>query len=362
MERRKRILVICPCPEDVAPAQRLKYEQYFSNWRANGFSIEVSPFFSDRLQEILYKKGNTAEKIYWVIRGYLKRCKEICTLHKYDLVYIFLWVTPFGFPLMERLFVSRNSNIVYDIDDLIFMRSLNSANTKTDFLKGRKKPFFLMKKAKHVITCTPYLTEVANRYNNKVTDISSTINTTTYQPVNRYQNDHTLVLGWSGSHSTAPLLYLLKDALIALRKKHAFKLVVMGAPEFFIEGLDIELVPWSVENEIPTLQRFDIGLYPLLLNNDWMLGKSGLKALQYMAVGVPVVATALGANYRIIEEGKTGFLVKTTEEWIEKIEFLMTHPEIRKAVGSAGRDNVVKYYSIDANAPVYLEIIRSVCK
>jgi len=228
MEKRKKILVICPCPEDIAPAQRLKYEQYFNNWRENGFDITVSPFFSDRLQQILYKRGNTVEKIYWVIRAYIKRFLEIFTLHKYDIVYIFLWVTPFGFPLMERIFTAINPNVVYDIDDLIFMRSLNGVNTKTDFIKGRTKPFLLMKRAKHVITCTPYLTEVAKKYNTAVTDISSTINTHTYQPVNNYQNDHKLILGWSGSHSTAPLLYLLKKCAIGVKQKICFQISSYG--------------------------------------------------------------------------------------------------------------------------------------
>jgi len=136
----------------------------------------------------------------------------------------------------------------------------------------------------------------------------------------------------------------------------------MGAPEFSIDGVDIELVKWSVKNEIPTLQRFDIGLYPLPLDSEWMLGKSGLKALQYMAVGVPVVATAIGANFRIIEDAITGFLVTSNNEWIEKIEFLINNPEQRKNIGLAGRENVVKKYSIDANTQTYINILYSVCK
>jgi len=362
LEKRKKILVICPCPEGIAPAQRLKYEQYFNSWRENKFDIQVSPFFSERLQQILYKKGNTLEKIYWVIRAYIKRFFEIFTLHKYDAVYIFLWVTPFGFPLMEYLFTRMNKHIIYDIDDLIFMKSINGVNSATDFIKGKKKPFFLMRRARHVITCTPYLTSIALKYNTKVTDISSTINTVTYQPVNSYKNDHTIILGWSGSHSTAPFLYLLKDALIELNKRSRFKLMVMGADEFAIEGLDIELVKWSVENEIRTLQQFDIGLYPLPIDNDWVLGKSGLKALQYMGVGVPVIATAIGTNFRIIEEARTGFLVTTNNEWINTIERLINDPELRKSIGLAGRENVVKNYSINANAQTYINILKSVSK
>ncbi len=362
MEKRKKMLLICPHPENIAPGQRLKYEQYFDDWRKNGFDITVSPFFSNRMQEILYTKGNIPEKIFWVLKAYIKRLRELFTLYQYDLVYIFLWVTPFGLPGMEKLFVKKNPNIIYDIDDAIFMKSKSLVNRSADFIRGRSKPFFLMKNAKHVIACTPFLTEVAKKFNNNVTDISSTINTKTYQPVNTYQNDHKLVLGWSGSHSTSEFLYLLKESLLELNKKRSFKLLVMGDVDFKIEGLDIEAIAWTAADEIPTLQKFDIGLYPLPLDTDWVLGKSGLKALQYMAVGVPVIATAIGANHRIIEDCKNGFLVTTPQEWIEKLEFLVNHPEVRKCAGMAGRKNVLDNYSLDINAPVYLHILKSVCR
>ncbi|UAY52223.1 glycosyltransferase family 4 protein [Ferruginibacter albus] len=362
MMKKKKMLVICPHPENIAPGQRLKYEQYFEHWRSNGYDVKVSPFFSERMQSILYTKGRIPEKIYWVIRGYLKRIREFFTLQRYDLVYIFLWVTPFGLPVMEKLFVSKNTHVVYDIDDAIFLKTKSLTNRLADFIKGRSKPFFMMKHAKHVIACTPFLTDVAKKYNERVTDISSTINTHTYQPVNSYQNDHVLTLGWSGSHSTSQFLYLLKDILIELNNRKPFKLLVMGDPHFKINELDMQAIKWTNEDEIPTLQKFDIGLYPLPLDSDWVLGKSGLKALQYMAVGVPVVATAIGANYRIIENNKTGILVKTKEEWLTALEYLMDNPSTRQSIGLSGRNNVVDNYSIDANAPVYLSILNTVCK
>ena len=362
MKKLKKILVICPHPENVAPGQRLKYEQYFNYWREHGFEVTVSPFFSDRMQSILYNKSNKIEKVFWVLRAYLKRIATVFSLKRYDLIYVFLWVTPFGYPLMEKLYVSINPNMVYDIDDAIFMKAESLVNRSIDFIRGRSKPFFLMKHAKHVIACTPFLTEVASTYNSNVTDISSTINTETYIPVNKFSNDHKLVLGWSGSHSTSPFLYLLKDMLLELNERIPFKLLVMGDASFNINGLDIESIPWSLENEIPTLQRFDIGLYPLPLDNKWVLGKSGLKALQYMAVGIPVVATAIGANYRIMEEGRTGFLVKSKAEWIEKLEILMKNPGLRQNIGLAARKNVEENYSIHATAPVYMDILETSCK
>jgi glycosyltransferase involved in cell wall biosynthesis len=119
---------------------------------------------------------------------------------------------------------------------------------------------------------------------------------------------------------------------------------------------------WTAEREVPTLQRFDIGLYPLPLDNDWVLGKSGLKALQYMAVGVPVIATAIGTNFRIMVDGENGFLVTTENEWLARLEELMDNPALRKRIGLAGRDNVEAHYSIHANAPVYLDILQRVSR
>lgn len=361
MERRKKILVICPHPENVAPGQRLKYEQYFQDWRAHGYDIDVSPFFSDRMQSILYTKGRIPEKMFWVAWGHLRRIGDIFKLKRYDAIYIFLWVTPFGYPLFERIYTWLNPNMIYDIDDAIFIKAKSIVNRSMDFLRGRNKPFYLMRTAKHVIACTPYLTDTAKQYNKKVTDISSTINTETYLPANHYNNNHKMVLGWSGSHSTSPFLHLLRAVLLELQKKMPFKLLVMGDAQFKMDGIeDLEAIPWSLENEISTLQRFDIGLYPLPLNSEWVLGKSGLKALQYMAVGVPVVATGIGANYRIMEHGKTGFLVESKDEWIEALLKLASDPELRKKMGLAGRDNVEAFYSIHANAPVYRAILDEV--
>jgi glycosyltransferase involved in cell wall biosynthesis len=211
-----------------------------------------------------------------------------------------------------------------------------------------------------VITCTPYLDNVAKKYNTNTTDISSTINTDTYIPVNSYQNNHCLVLGWSGSHSTVQYLYLLKDVLIALRKQIEFKLLVVGDENFKIDGIETEAHNWTEAAEVPLLQRIDIGLYPLPLNEEWVLGKSGLKALQYMALGIPTIATNVGCNDRVIENNISGYLVNNNEQWLEKLHELMINPGLRKRIGLNARNRVEQKFSIKANAAKYLNIINSV--
>ncbi|MCS7075738.1 MAG: glycosyltransferase family 4 protein [Bacteroidia bacterium] len=358
----KKMLVICPYPEGVAPSQRLKYEQYFDHFRQNGYHITVSPFMNRKFWDIVYKKGNFHKKVFWTIAGYLKRIKDLFQIRRYDVIFITLWVTPIGLPIMERLFTLFAKSLVYDIDDLIFLGHSSAANKIISWMKGKRKMIVLMKYADHVITCTPVLDRFVRQYNSNTTDISSTINTDTYIPVNTYTNEKRIILGWSGSHSTAKYLHLLTPVLQKLKETHDFKLLVMGDANFRMEGIEVESLAWSEYLEIPTLQRMDIGLYPLP-DEPWVYGKSGLKALQYMALGIPTVAEKLGpdhANHRVIEHGVSGFLAHGQEEWLHYLIQLIENPELRKKIGMAARKRVVELYSVHANKDTYLNILNCV--
>jgi len=358
----KKIIILCPHPENVAPGQRLKYEQYFESWKEEGYAITLSSFMSLRFWNIVYQKGYLLEKIFWTIVGYIKRTIDLFRIPFYDVTYIFLWGTPFGSSLYERLVRLLSKKIVYDIDDMVFLGHSSDANKFWQSLKGKSKMLYLMKSANHVITCTPTLDKFVQQYNKNTTDISSTVDTgKRYQPVNKYTNNHQLVLGWSGSHSTSKYLYLLAEVLQDLAKKYDFKLLVMGDNSFKIEGVKVEAYGWSEDIEIETLQQFDIGLYPLP-DEEWVYGKSGLKAIQYMALGVPTIATALGANFRIIEQGINGYLIDSDnyKDWKTKLELLLTDSEHRKSLGLAARNTIIKKYSIEANKQKYLDIFNNI--
>lgn len=356
----KRILLLCPHPENVAPGQRLKYEQYFAYLRAQGYDITVSPFQTLALWKILYKKGNLLKKVFWVLYGYGLRLLDLLRMPFYDGVFVFLLVTPLGPPIFERLCRFLARRMIYDIDDLVFLNRTSAANRIIAPLKGSGKYFYLMKCADHVITCTPYLDEVVRKYNTRTTDISSTINTDTYLPKSVYANDHRLVIGWSGSFSTSPYLKLLEGALRKLKARGVdFLLLVIGDAGFKMEGIEVEALPWVEATEVRDLSRLDIGLYPLP-DEQWVYGKSGLKALQYMALGVPTIATAIGANYRVIEDGVSGYLVKNEEEWLDRLEKLARDAQLRAEIGRAARTRVVERFSIKANRDTYLGIFKEV--
>ena len=218
-----------------------------------------------------------------------------------------------------------------------------------------------MRKANHVITCTPKLDEFVKQFNSNTTDISSTVDTkSNYIPINNYKNDHQIIIGWSGSHSTSKYLYLLENVFQELAKKYNYKLIVIGDSNFDIKGVDVESYNWSEEIEVATLQKFDIGVYPLP-DEEWVYGKSGLKAIQYMALGIPTIATAIGANYRIINDGINGYLVSTNnfKLWKKRLEQLITSENLRERLGKEGRKTIEEHYSIEANKDKYLAIFNS---
>src|SRR5688572_15443413 len=298
--KRKKLLVLCPHPVGYAPGQRLKYEQYFDIFREAGYDITVSPFMSESFQKIVYKKGMFLQKTLWTIAGYLRRVYDMFRIPRYDVVYAFLWVAPFAPPVFEKLTRMLAKKLVYDIDDLVFLNPPSSSNPLIHYLRSPKNHISLMKSADHVITCTPYLDSFVRKCNQNTTDISSTINTDLYKPRKDYSIKGKFVIGWSGSHSTSKYLHLLDDVFRDLAKTHSFKLLVMGDADFTLQGVEVEALPWKEEYEVDVINRFDIGVYPLP-DEQWVLGKSGLKALQYMAAGIPTVATAIGTIYRIIK-------------------------------------------------------------
>jgi L-malate glycosyltransferase len=358
-KEKKKILVVCPHPEGIVPGQRLKYEQYFESWRSNGYEITVAPFMSLKMQNIVYKKGFLFTKVTETIKGYFKRIKLLFDLKNYDIVYYFLWVTPFGPPIFERLFCNFSKKIIYDIDDLVYSKN-KTTSWYIRILKGYSKPIFLMKKAHHIITCTPYLDEFVKKYNTNTTDISSTVDTEKrYTVVNEYNNNKPIVIGWSGSHSTIKHFLTIENVLKRIQQKYPTAIVkVIGGANVLIEGVQVESCDWNEKIEISTLQSFDIGIYPLP-NEEWVFGKSSLKAIQYMALGIPTVATAIGTNFRVIENEISGFLVTNEDEWVERISQLIDNPDLRKAIGQAARKKIETEFSIKANAPKYISILKN---
>ncbi|MFN0196743.1 MAG: glycosyltransferase [Planctomycetaceae bacterium] len=134
---------------------------------------------------------------------------------------------------------------------------------------------------------------------------------------------------------------------------------VIGDPTFTMPGVNVQAFAWSEAGDVARLQKFDIGLYPLPMKR-WVLGKSAVKALQYLAVGVPVVATPVGTTLRVVVDGENGYFAETDDEWESRILALMRDPALRQRMGDTGRALVEQHYSVAGTAPLYRAVLERV--
>lgn len=355
-----KVLFIVPYPFNSAPSQRLKFEQYFSYFEKAGIRCIVQPFMSEAFYKIVYKKNMYIEKIFYTLCGYARRIYGMVNSLEFDLIYLHLEAAPLGPPVFEYVFKLLNKPIIYDIDDVVFLPHYSAANKLIKYIDNPRKTFSILKISNHIIVVTNYLKECALKYNKNVTFIPPTIDTDKYCLKEDYHKNGQICIGWSGSRTTSVYLNKLENVLKTLSKKYDVKIKVIGNSDFQMYGLSsFQSQEWKLDSEIKDLHEIDIGLYPLP-NKEWILGKGGLKALQYMGLGIPVVCSRIGACLEFVKDGVNGFLAESDEEWIKKISFLVEDLELRRKIGLAGRKTVEEKFSVKNNAIKYIEIIQKV--
>jgi L-malate glycosyltransferase len=308
---------------------------------------------------VLYRRGFWIRKLLFGAWGYLRRLRDLQRAKRFDFVYVHLWALPFGPPWFEEHLARRGVRLIYDIDDLIYLPHASAANRFVRTFRRGDWIVRIARAASHVIVATEHLRQFAAGANANATTISSTIDTDTYRPRRHSDARDEVTIGWSGSHSTAPFLKVIAPALQELSRRFKLRLLVVGTESFAIEGVHVEARPWSLERETADLAEMDIGVYPLP-DEEWVFGKSGLKALQYMGVGVPVVASRIGAACDFIRDGDNGFLAGSHEEWVDRISRLILDPPLRARMGLAGRATVEAGFSVRRTAPAYLRVIAAV--
>jgi glycosyltransferase involved in cell wall biosynthesis len=277
-------------------------------------------------------------------------------------VYLLREAALLGPPLFERRLARSGVPLVFDFDDAVFIPYVSHSNGYLSYLKFPGKTRTTCRLAAHVMAGNDYLANYARAVNPRVTIVPTTIDTEKYTVQPRLESENDVpVIGWSGSYSTAQHLSTLRGALKQLAQRERFRLRVIGAPGYQIEGVDVEALPWRSESEVADLRPFDIGIMPLP-DDKWSRGKCGLKALQYMALGVPTICSPVGVNSEIIRDGHNGLLASSDDEWVEKLTRLLRSPEERARLGRAGRQTVEERYSAAVQAPRVLEILESVVR
>lgn len=356
-----RVLAVVPSIYDTSPGQRFRIEQWEPILRANSVEITYAPFETRELRSILYSGGKIFEKIGGVAQSMKRRSAELNLVQNFDLVYVFREAALLGPPWFERKIARSGIPMIFDFDDAVFFSYKSPSNGYLSYLKFPGKIAEICQLSTHVMAGNEFLADYARQTNENVTIVPTTIDTDKYEFVERIDEPNIVTIGWSGSFSTVQHLDTIRDILQELAKTESFRLRVIGTPTYELQGVTIEAIPWRSETEIDDLRHIDIGLMPLPDDN-WSKGKCGLKALQYMALGIPTICSPVGVNSTIIKDGLNGFLAGSSAEWIEKIKLLIHSPELRRKLGRAGRETVEHEYSAKVVAPKVLEIFRAAAK
>lgn len=350
-----KILFIIPYSTEGA-SNRFRVEQYLPYLEKEGIEYDIRPFIFQNFYKILYLKRNYVKKIVCFVVAFFRRILDILRLYKYDVVFIHRESCPFGLPVFEWIIYMFRKPIIFDFDDAIFLENYNPANRFYRFLKFPSKTKAIIKMASRVIVANRFLEEYASKFNPRVYVIPTPIDTQKFNIAERDSND--LTIGWIGSPTTAPYLQLIFTVMQRLSERYDFIFKIVGAgKKTSIPGVKVENWDWKLGREVLDFQSIDIGIYPLP-NTIWARGKAGFKAIQYMAVGVPVVASSVGMVREFIQDGVSGFLVDSNDEWFNKISKLIESHKLRINLGIAGRKTIEERFSVKANVSNYLEIIK----
>ncbi len=360
----RRILFLVPYPLHESPSQRFRFEQYFDILKDHGYAYTTQSFLDSLNWKVFFQSGKSLTKLKAIVAGFVKRMIVLFKSPMYDFVFIHREVTPLGPPVFEWLLAKVfRRKIIYDFDDAIWLTDRLNEPWILGLAKWRTKVASISSWAYKVSCGNEYLCNYAALYNKNVVYNPTTIDTENlhnpalYKTINRETNK--IRIGWTGSHST--LKYLKEIELVLQRilldyPQVEFVVIADQAPA--LKAIpSLKFVPWNSDTEIKDLIQIDIGIMPLP-DDQWAKGKCGFKALQYMSLGNPAVASPVGVNSRIIHQGVNGFLCSTPDEWENAIRRLIDDPELRKIMGENGRKTILENYSVVSNAGNFLSLFE----
>ena len=331
-------------------------------FESNGWEWELSYLLNEEDDKIFYAHGHFWKKVLLNLNFISHRFKDLKKAKDFDVVFVQREALFLGLSFFERKFAGK-SKLVFDFDDAIWLPNVSQSNRKFVWLKNPSKVKSILKYSHAVIAGNNYLADFAKQFNENVTVIPTTIDTDKYSLQEKENATGKICIGWTGSLTTIkhfegiiPVLKRLKDKF---KDKICIKVIADKSIDF--GGLEVEFVKWRAETEVDDLRHIDIGLMPLP-DNEWARGKCGLKALQYMALGIPAVVSPVGVNTEIVQDGINGFVANNDKEWVEKLSVLIENPKLRKKLGKEARKTVVKKYSVEANKRKYLEVLQNVIK
>ena len=352
------ILFLTPYPTGTAASQRFRFEQYFEALDAQQVTYHVAPFWEDKAWSILYNKGSNTLKMWFLLKGIVRRWLLLFKCLRYDFIFIHREIYPVGIKLLIVVLKKvMKRKIIYDFDDAIWLPNYADNNKKFAFLKSYGQVPFLCKNAYKVSVGNAYLKTYASQFNDHVLVNPTTIDTENLHNRVVSYNFSNFVIGWTGTHSTMKYVDDLLPVLDDLIKKHQFTLMIISdlPPDF--QRPYLQFIKWNKETEIEDLLKFNVGVMPLR-DDQWAKGKCGFKALQYMSLGIPAIVSDVGVNTQIVSANKDGWVCQDLQDWRTVFECILHSPDICKKMGAQARASIVASYSVQSNRENFLNLFK----
>ncbi|HZS98872.1 MAG TPA: glycosyltransferase family 4 protein [Terriglobales bacterium] len=359
-----KILFLVAHPVEDA-SRRYRIEQFLPLLERAGYECTVSEFSTPQLFEALHSKGKLAAKAFHSIYCSARRVVRLAALSKFDLIFIHREAFPFFTPAFENWVVSRHGKVVFSFDDAIYAAHPDASLLNHPWLyrfKYGRSLEQVIARSFHVVAGNRTLEKYAERFNSKVTVIPTVVDCEKYQYKPVGDGTRPLVVGWMGSRSTASYLSSIAPVL---RKLAA---TLPGRVEFRLFGCqDMQLdiphatyCPFRLQSELPDLRTLDIGLMPMP-DSRWTRGKCAFKAIQYMAMGIPTVASPVGATQDLIQHNDNGLLADSSDQWFEHLQQLVSGADLRRRISLRARQTIEDNYSLQVWGPRMVALIDEMC-
>jgi glycosyltransferase involved in cell wall biosynthesis len=337
-----------------AASHRVRLSQFQRGLAAHGIQLQILSLLDDAYLQRRF--AGEKPSVMALLVAYGRRLGVLLRAKQFDLLIVYGDLLPLWPGWLERLLLQVP--FLYDCDDAFHLKYRKGRLRWLQPLLGAKIDC-LMAAAMAITAGNSELAAHARRFNANVALLPSVVDTEHYRPALPQPvapADHAFTVGWIGSPSTAHYLQQLVTPLERLALEHPVRLLVVGGPAPAIAGVEVIELPWTLEQEVPLIQQFDVGVMPLP-DSPWARGKCAYKLIQCMACAIPVIASPVGANIDAVPPS-CGLLAKSGEEWLAAFRQLAADPHRRRRMGAAGRQWVEQRYSLRSALPVLTSVIR----
>lgn len=333
---------------DRVPSARFRMLPYVAHFQANGHRCRVAASIPQKYEwfpTIGFRLSQRLKRLVRYLHWYQSR------LRGDEIVIIDREVFDSPCTKLEDCFRKTAQHFVLDLDDAVFLRYPDK--------------FEKLARLADLIVCGNSLIEEWAKERNEHTIIIPTCVEMAQYPAKDWADARERVprVGWIGTSGNLRYFEVAAAGLRQLAQNMDFELHVIVPEieplnEINLAGVKVQHVPWKKEIEVDQLRQIDMGIMPLFAAEDWDRYKCGLKLIQYMAAGIPAVASPVGVNTSIIDHGRNGFLAESDDDWANHLGTLVSDLALRKSIGRAARETAAACYSIEANYPRYESALK----